>query len=338
MKQTDKRRKLFAAAAVVAISLSTGTVLLAQGALDATRQAAERGDADAQFTLGLLYSEGWGVSRDDAAAVGWFRRAAEQGHADAQYLLGGSYALGQGVAQDDAEAARWLRRAAEQGNAEAQTELDRLLAAGSREELARSAVDPSAAETSSDPPNVGETPTDLPALFDTVSDPTAAVVSSRPFPEDVPQVAQDLVALLGRELAASGSDENGWTDLHYAAALNLPELVAQLLDRGAVIDARLRNDGVSMGETLKRTLGRLGQDFEGWSLDGETPLHVAASVGAQEAAATLITRGANLNARTPLRWTPLHYAAWTNTGSPQTGVGRSEPGERVQRRVADGAG
>ena len=35
-----------------------------------------------------------------------------------------------------------------------------------------------------------------------------------------------LAAALGRELSAFHSDGNGWTDLHYAAALNLPGLGA----------------------------------------------------------------------------------------------------------------
>ena len=87
------------------------------------RRAAERGDADAQYNLGLLYRQGQGVPRDSGAAVAWFRRAVEQGHAGAQYRLGLSYSLGEGVPQDDAQAATWLRRAAEQGHAGAQYRL-----------------------------------------------------------------------------------------------------------------------------------------------------------------------------------------------------------------------
>ena len=143
--------------------------------------------------------------------------------------------------------------------------------------------------------------------------PSVPSVSRPPVAENIPQIAQDLVALLGREFSASASDENRWTDLHFAAALNLPELVVHLLAEGAALDARLRHDGAFMGERLKRTLQNLDQNFDGWTLDGETPLHVAASVGAQKAAAELIAHGATLDARTPLGWTPLHYAAWTNT-------------------------
>ncbi len=52
-------------------------------------QAAEQGDAKAQFNLGVMYSDGRGVPQNDAEAVKWFRLAAEQGDASAQYNLGG---------------------------------------------------------------------------------------------------------------------------------------------------------------------------------------------------------------------------------------------------------
>ena len=42
------------------------------------------------------------------------RARAQKGQADAQYSLGNRYARGEGVAQDDAEAVRWYRLAAEQ--------------------------------------------------------------------------------------------------------------------------------------------------------------------------------------------------------------------------------
>ena len=47
------------------------------------RPLADKGDAVAQYRLGLMYSTGRGVAHDDAQAVGWFRKAANQGMADA---------------------------------------------------------------------------------------------------------------------------------------------------------------------------------------------------------------------------------------------------------------
>lgn len=76
---------------------------------------AQAGDASAQFTLGQLYRNGWGVAQYYAEAVKWYRLAAEQGVADAALSLGHMYSVGQGVAQDYAQTAKWYRQAAEQG-------------------------------------------------------------------------------------------------------------------------------------------------------------------------------------------------------------------------------
>ena len=44
------------------------------------RQAAEQGDADAQYNLGIFYSQDDSVDKDMTEAVKWFRKAAEQGY------------------------------------------------------------------------------------------------------------------------------------------------------------------------------------------------------------------------------------------------------------------
>ena len=46
--------------------------------IDALRVRAEQGDAEAQYNLGLMYSNGVGIAPDDAEAMHWFRLAAEQ--------------------------------------------------------------------------------------------------------------------------------------------------------------------------------------------------------------------------------------------------------------------
>jgi TPR repeat protein len=58
------------------------------------RKAAEQGNADAQFDLGVMYDNGQGVPQDDKEAVVWLRKVAEQGPADAQYRLGLMYLIG----------------------------------------------------------------------------------------------------------------------------------------------------------------------------------------------------------------------------------------------------
>ena len=47
-------------------------------ALGLLRPLAERGDAEAQYNLGVMYRNGQGVPHDDAEAVKWYRLAAEQ--------------------------------------------------------------------------------------------------------------------------------------------------------------------------------------------------------------------------------------------------------------------
>ena len=71
------------------------------------RRVADRGNADAQNTLGIMYNEGRGVSQDHAEAAKWFRRAADRNYADAQNNLGVLYVTGQGVPQDFVQAYKW---------------------------------------------------------------------------------------------------------------------------------------------------------------------------------------------------------------------------------------
>jgi hypothetical protein len=90
------------------------------------REAAEQGDAVAQYKLGNIYRDGVKVPKDDRKAVRWYRKAAEQGLAQAQHALATMYMHGQGVASDYKEAAKWYRKAAEQSLAAAQYHLGRM--------------------------------------------------------------------------------------------------------------------------------------------------------------------------------------------------------------------
>ena len=92
-------------------------------ALRLLRPLAEKGNAEAQYWLGVFYLHGRGVPQDHARAAEWYRKSAERGNADAQNDLGVLYSQGKGVHKDDIEAAKWFRRAADQGHAEAQQNL-----------------------------------------------------------------------------------------------------------------------------------------------------------------------------------------------------------------------
>ena len=91
--------------------------------------AADQGDAEAQYNLGLMYYQGKGVAQDYLAAMKWFRMAADQGHARAQCNLGGMYYQGKGVPQNTSEALRWLHKAQVQGDEKAKQGIELIMQA-----------------------------------------------------------------------------------------------------------------------------------------------------------------------------------------------------------------
>jgi uncharacterized protein YbaP (TraB family) len=76
---------------------------------------AAQGDADAQYSLGLVYELGKGRLQNSAEAAKWYRKAAEQGHLKAQVGLGALHARGEGVPQDLVRAYVLFDLAYEQG-------------------------------------------------------------------------------------------------------------------------------------------------------------------------------------------------------------------------------
>lgn len=135
--------------------------------LSETRKLAEQGNADAQYTLGLMYLEGDGVAPVKSEAIKWLTsaatqghlqaqndlvntflrygaqdslelkqatqwltQAAQEGHAEAQFMLGNMYAEGQGVIQDFMQAANWLQKAANAGHPEAMYRLGMMYVIG----------------------------------------------------------------------------------------------------------------------------------------------------------------------------------------------------------------
>ena len=94
------------------------------------QKSARQGNPQSQYHLGILYANGAGVPEDDPQAVYWFRKSAEQGDARAQFNLGVMYEFGEGVPEDDRQAVNWYRQAAEQGHARAQFGLGLMYAGG----------------------------------------------------------------------------------------------------------------------------------------------------------------------------------------------------------------
>jgi TIR domain/Sel1 repeat len=79
-------------------------------------QDAHAGEANAQYSLGVMYSRGDGVEQDFAKGAAWYSKAAAQGHPGANCNMGICYNFGRGVPKDDALANDFYRRAAEAGH------------------------------------------------------------------------------------------------------------------------------------------------------------------------------------------------------------------------------
>ncbi len=84
---------------------------------------ADEGNAEAQFCVGRLYANGFGVPMDDVLALKWYGLAAASGHAEAQFCLAVMHANGWGVPMNDVAAVNYYRLAAEQGFVQAQKSL-----------------------------------------------------------------------------------------------------------------------------------------------------------------------------------------------------------------------
>ncbi|HEY8253071.1 MAG TPA: hypothetical protein VIG39_00440 [Rhizomicrobium sp.] len=86
-------------------------------------QAAEKGQAVAQYRLGTLYERGQGVAADPVKAAHWYELSANQGNRKAMHNLAVSYAGGASGKKNMAEAARWFTKAASLGLADSQFNL-----------------------------------------------------------------------------------------------------------------------------------------------------------------------------------------------------------------------
>ena len=88
---------------------------------DETLDLANQGDANAQYSIGLIYSLGQGVPQDYYKASKWFEKSALKGNSNAQALFGDMYYTGIVFPQNYVLAKEWFERSAIQENAYAQT-------------------------------------------------------------------------------------------------------------------------------------------------------------------------------------------------------------------------
>ncbi len=96
-----------------------------QKELDRWMLQAYEGDRDAQFKVGVLFTNDQFKSADMGQSAYWYKQAARQGHALAQYNLGHQYLTGTGVKRNEREAMKWWLKAAEQDHPLAQFNIGR---------------------------------------------------------------------------------------------------------------------------------------------------------------------------------------------------------------------
>jgi uncharacterized protein len=99
-------------------------------ALPLFTSACERGEAIGCSGLGVLYRNGFGVTKDDTRAVGLFRKACDGGRMPACSNLGALYDQGEGVAKDAAQAYNFYRKACNGGDAPGCTDLGQVYEEG----------------------------------------------------------------------------------------------------------------------------------------------------------------------------------------------------------------
>lgn len=97
---------------------------LAEKSIDEIKKAAEGGDAEAQYLLGIAYNAGEGVTADPERTAYWLRRAAVRGFSRAQFAYGQRLYWGWGETETNkTEGFDWWMVAAENGNASAMLEI-----------------------------------------------------------------------------------------------------------------------------------------------------------------------------------------------------------------------
>lgn len=100
-------------------------------------QAADLGEANAQFNCGVCYAEARGVAKDQTRALEYWQLASDQSHVAATNFVALSYKQGNAVEADAAKAFELFTRTADEGNAMGLYEVALALASGSGVEADR---------------------------------------------------------------------------------------------------------------------------------------------------------------------------------------------------------
>jgi hypothetical protein len=110
-------------AALTALGLRAADGSKFQDAIKLLTQAAEKGQAVAQYRLGTMYEHAQGVAADAVKAAHWYELAASQGNRKAMHNLAVFFAGGAAGKKNMPEAARWFAKAAALGLSDSQFNL-----------------------------------------------------------------------------------------------------------------------------------------------------------------------------------------------------------------------
>jgi len=92
------------------------------------RPLADEGDADAQYNIGWMYLNGYGLRVNDSLALNWWEKSSQQGHSDANFSIGMLYSLGEGdVSKNSTKAVDYYLLAAREGHDDAITILKSMM-------------------------------------------------------------------------------------------------------------------------------------------------------------------------------------------------------------------
>lgn len=93
-------------------------------ALSVWTPLANKGNASAQYNLGVMYEKGIGVDQDYKEVAKWYKLSAKQGHALAQYNLGTMYYKGRGIEVNKTESYNLWKASSKQGHQNSKVSLE----------------------------------------------------------------------------------------------------------------------------------------------------------------------------------------------------------------------
>ncbi|XP_077481102.1 ankyrin-3-like isoform X8 [Stigmatopora argus] len=117
------------------------------------------------------------------------------------------------------------------------------------------------------------------------------------------------------KMMVNRTTESGFTPLHIAAHYGNINVATLLLNRGAAVDFKARNDITPLHVASKRGNGNMvrllverGAKIDARTKDGLTPLHCGARSGHEQVVEMLLNRGAPILSKTKNGLSPLHMA------------------------------